>query len=257
MSKTDNIQASPSPYINLVSSSSKDLSPRPSLRMNTENDDCTLMHRRTPSLQYLDTPPLTLNLISNRQAGESEPCNIYREPPEFYENDFPWDGGDAFLHFDPHIGGQNQYQSTYIAGDQMVYSDESNIRQGTYTKSTETGKPRKSKTRKASPSEHSDVSSIKTKKTAVKAKGKQRMVNDDDPLLDENWEAQLKASIIQDNALHLRILRFEVCRISGECMHSNNEFFLLAYTFRGIFTEGDRQSETIWTIKIRPTFISW
>ena len=45
------------------------------------------------------------------------------------------------------------------------------------------------------------------------------MMEDEDPPLDEIWEAQLKESIVQDEALYLRILRYEVCDIfCGNCM---------------------------------------
>jgi hypothetical protein len=204
--------------------------------MNDESNDCALTYPRTPSLETLDSPhPLTSNLISptNRQVGGLDVCNIHEERPEFYENDFPWDNDDAFLHFDPHLGGQHQFQSMYITGDQVIHSDESDIGQGTYTTPTEAGKQRKSKTRKTSSPEQSDALPITKKKKTAKVKGKQRMVEDDDPLLDEAWEARLKESIIKDNPLHLRILRFEVRGIAREFKCSTDwpsvSLFILRY----------------------------
>jgi len=202
-------------------SSSRDLSLRRFLMTNGESDDCMLMHLRTPSPQTLNSPPPSTPsfiLPPSSHVGESDPCNIhdvYGQLPDLYENDFSWENDDAFLHFDPHLGGQNQYQPTHITGDQVIYSDESDIGQGTYIKPIGEGKKPKPKTHKPSTSEHSDTSSTtkKKKKKLAKAKGKQRTAEGDDPPLDEAWEARLKDSIIQDEELYLRILRYEVCEI--------------------------------------------
>jgi hypothetical protein len=211
MGKTDNMQASSPSYIDLVSSSSRDQSPRLPSRRNSGNDDCVEVHLSTPS-----HPPLSPTFISptNRQdtgEGTSDRYNVHEQQQQQYEDDFGWDNDDAFLHFEPHPGDQNQYQSTYITGDQTIYSDESGIGQGTSTKPISRSKTRKSKTRKSASSDLSDASSSTKKKRRKKStQAKQRAVEDFDPPLDEEWETKLKESIIQDKALHLRILRYEV-----------------------------------------------
>lgn len=123
-----------------------------------------------------------------------------------------WGNDDAFLHFDPHLRDQNPYQTTYIIGDKPIYSDEFDIGQDIYV-----SKRKKSKTRKSASSDDSDVSSStkkKRKERSTKAKGKQKAGYD--PPFDEEWEAKLKKSIVQDNALYSRILRYEVCYMPAQ-----------------------------------------
>lgn len=197
------MQASPSSYISLASSSSKGLYPRLSLRMISESGDCAPIHLRTPP-QVLNATPLTHDPATKKYVGKSDFCNIHDQLQEPYEND------DALLHFDPHLRDQIRYQPTYITGNEIIYSDESDTRQV----SIEGGKSQNLKAARTLPG-YSDTSSVtkRNNKKTPKAKGKQRMVEDDDPPLDGDWEAQIKKHIIQDTALHLRILRFEVCGI--------------------------------------------
>jgi len=138
---------------------------------------------------------------SDPGEGCSDFRNVYEQSQLPRQDDFAWGNDDAFLHFDQHLRDQNSHRTTYITEDKLIYSDESNIRQDIH------GKRR---TRKLS--DHLDASSSTKKKQkgkSTKLKGKQKAGYD--PLLDKEWEAKLKESIIQDNELHLRILRYEVC----------------------------------------------
>jgi len=213
-SRSPRLASSPS-YIDLVSSSSRDTSLRVPSRRNSGSDDCVEAHPPTPSHTSLS---LTFVPPTNRQdtgEGSSGRYNVHEQ--QQHEDDFAWDNDDALLHFDPQPGDQNQYKSMYITGDQTIYSDESDI---TSTKPISRTKTRKSKTRKSASSDHSDTSSsMKKKRKKQSTRAKQRVVQDYDPPLDEEWEAKLKESIIQDKALHLRILRYEVCCARVGCKH--------------------------------------
>lgn len=210
MSKTDNMQASSPSIIDLVSSSSRGPFPRPFARSSRYND-CVEILSSTPSPHRLSPPLPSSTMSPTNKSDPGEGCsdfhNVYEQSQLQYQDDFAWGNDDAFLHFDPHLRDQNPYRTTYITGDKPICSDESDIRQDIYA-----SKRRKSKTRKSASSDHSDASSStkkKRKEKSTKVKGKQKVGYD--PPFDEEWEAKLKESIVQDNALYLRILRYEVC----------------------------------------------
>ena len=154
---------------------------------------------------------------TNRQdagGGSKDLHNVYEQSQQQLEDDFTWNNDDVFLHFDPHIGDQNQHKSTYITGDQPIYSDGSDNGQGTYIRPI-TAARRKYKTRKTTSLENVDASLTTKKATREKStqdKGKQRAAEHDDGF-NEEWESRLKESIIRDKKLHLRILRYEVCYV--------------------------------------------
>jgi hypothetical protein len=154
----------------------------------------------------------------NRQdtdGGSSDLHNVYEQSQQQLEDDFAWNNDDAFLHFDPLIGDQNQHKSMYITGDQPIYSDESDSGQGTYIRPISAAQRITSKTRKPTSSKSVDASLTTKKATRKKStqdKGKQRAIEHDDGF-DEEWESRLKECIIRDKTLHLRILRYEVCYV--------------------------------------------
>ena len=235
------MQASSPSFIDLVSSSSRDPSLHPPAKRSSLSDDCVEIHISTPSPRRISCPPPSPIFVSptNRpDVGEgcSDLHNVYEQNQQ-YQDDFAWDNDGAFLHFDPHLRDQNLHQITYTNGEKTIYSDESDIRQCIHAKPILASK-RRPKTRKSASSDPSDAPSVTKKRPkpkATQAKGKQRA--ETDPPLDEEWEAKLKESIIQDSALHLRILRYEVCYMLVQI-----GIFLIrsiAYSFRNIFTEGD------------------
>lgn len=148
----------------------------------------------------------------NRQdagEGSNKFHNVYEQRQQQYEDEFSWDDDGAILHFDPHIEGQKQHQSTYI--DLPIYSDGSDIGGITSARFISVSKSKKFTARKSVAVVHSDVSSYTRKRRTKKsAHSNQRATSDIDPPLNEEWEAKLKESIIQDKELHLRILRYEV-----------------------------------------------
>src|SRR5882762_3684521 len=204
MNETDNIQVSSSSYIDLVSPSSRGPALRLALRKNDGSDDSVEI-RPSPSLSQRQ-PAFVLPL--SRQDASEGSSNLYVY--ERQQQQFTYD--DAFLHYDP-----NQHQSTHVTGDQIIYSNESDIRQCISTRPISTGNKGQSTMRKSASPGHSDSSSSTKKGRKKQTKPKQRKVQDIDPPLNEEWEARLKEYIIQDETLYLRILRYEVCHAYEGC----------------------------------------
>lgn len=135
----------------------------------------------------------------------------------FSDHIFEWENDDAFLHFDPLLRDRKPH-SPYISEDRVIYLEESDEGQCTYEKATEAGQKQKTKTRRTTP-ERSDIpfTPNKTKKP-TRAQGKKRAAENEGRPLDAEWEAALKASIVRDERLHLRILRYEVHHTFNHCV---------------------------------------
>ncbi|KAF7965533.1 hypothetical protein HWV62_43056, partial [Athelia sp. TMB] len=100
------------------------------------------------------------------------------------------------------------HPQTHELQDQNPYYELADTKYINFTNSSSATSKRVSKSRRASPSQSEGGLIRKATNKSAKAKGKQR-VKQDEPLLDDDWERELKSKILSDEDLHLRILRYE------------------------------------------------
>lgn len=174
VSETDNIQTrSPSLGTIPVSLTSRDPTRPLHMKTSTENE-------KSPGLTALS------------MNSEHDPADIqYVYSPES-DNDPAW-ADDAILHYDPHPLDQSNHSVSYISQFQT-----SPIISHTTKRVPQTISPKRKTL-------HTPTSSVRKKKGS-----KARTANDAEAPFDEEWEAWLRQRILQDEALHLRVLRLEV-----------------------------------------------
>ncbi|KZT19264.1 hypothetical protein NEOLEDRAFT_981480 [Neolentinus lepideus HHB14362 ss-1] len=167
-----------------------------------------------PSFGSVNEPVQTTSLEAHRRhkpvhvspdlVETIDLSDVRDEGPSFYQGDYDgvvWENDGALLHFDP----------TWASNEDALLSPQSSM---TGVVSTPGNKGRKAKTppiratvknRRASPSQ---LVLSRTSKATRKRKSKVTAVQEDD--VDENnLKEAIRSTIMQDKALHLRILRYE------------------------------------------------